>query len=77
MGMKVWVVVEHYDRGSDEVDVPAVFGTKEAAENFIKTKYYGWEWLGEEDDVLREGYYSEPEDEMGSDYVFIVEKEVM
>ncbi len=41
--MKVWVVVEHYDIGSDEFAVRGVFSTSEKALKYLKREYKGWQ----------------------------------
>ena len=73
--MQVFVVTEHFDRGSDEVSVRAVFDSREKAEQYIAREYEGWEWVGEEV-THRTGWYSDPIDDTMSDYVFIDEMEV-
>lgn len=67
--MKVFVVVQHYDRGSDEVNVEAVFKTEIEARSFIMKKFPGWEEVEDE----REGWYQDPQDASFSDRVFIQE----
>lgn len=72
--MKVFVVVQHYDRGSDEVAVEGVFSTERAAMTHVLEEFTGWEWT---DDDIRPGFYANPDDPETSDYVFVVEQEVM
>ena len=46
--MKVWVVVQHYDRGSDEVCVEGVFATEGAALTYIEEHFKGWTPSGDD-----------------------------
>ena len=73
--MKVFVVVQHFDRGSDEVSVEGVFASRLDAEQFVDLMFRGWEFL-DEDATNRPGYYAEPDESDSSDYVFISEQEV-
>lgn len=44
--MKVWIVVQHYDSGSDEFCVEGVFSTPEGAVRLLREKFvdgpHGW-----------------------------------
>ena len=48
--MKVFIVVEHIDRGSDEFRIKGVFSTEEGAAKFIVEDYIekGWQPMIEE-----------------------------
>lgn len=80
--MNVYVVVQHYDRGSDEVNVEGVFQNIEAALDFIYTDFPGWSPTDEDIegpdwdpdnllDLLGLWHYQDPEDDNGSNRVMI------
>lgn len=71
--MKVFVVVEHYDRGSDEVSVQGLYKSQCEAQNFIARAYTGWMWV---DGDVRPAFYADPGDPDQSDYVFVQEVEL-
>lgn len=73
--MRVYVLVQHYDRGSDEINVEGVFSAEELALKRVLEEFPGWEWVGEEE-THRPGFYADPDDVESSDYVFVVEREV-
>lgn len=79
--MKVWLVVQHYDKGSDEFCVEGVFDSKQKAWAHVQKFFvkFGWEPIVEEGDEETPPedrvYYSSPGDE-NSDEVYIVEDEV-
>lgn len=81
--MRVWIVVHHYDRGSDEVRIEGVFSTLEKASDYLDDNFTGWR-LSEEDaaridegDVIGMWFYEDLDDESSSDRVCIEQAEVL
>ena len=80
--MKVFVITEHYDRGSDEVSIHGVYSSYGHAMDAIKSSYPGYgpcleDFIGEDmpTDLTGVWLYSDPEDSY-SNRVKISEHEV-
>jgi hypothetical protein len=78
--MKIWSVIEHIDKGSDEFRLQASFDTAQKALDYIEEHYLkrGWEAdLDVEDgDPVYWTYYQDVEDQDMCDEVYIEESEV-
>jgi hypothetical protein len=81
--MKVYVIVEHYDRGSDEVNIHGVYSSYGHAMDAIKSSYPGYgpdpeDFIGEDmpTDLSDIWLYADPSDASYSDRVMIAEQEL-
>ena len=76
--MKVFVIVEHYDRGSDEVNVVGVYSTLYLARHILDSDFSDYKILEEDDiagEVLETWFYADGEEDASR--VMIVEREVL
>ena len=75
--MIVFVVVEHFDRGSDEVNVQGVYSTQDKAFEVILQDFPGYTILPEDDldgSFFDTWYYADGDEDQ--DRVMVVQKEV-